>query len=494
MLTQRRLRQAEWLIALGMLILALQPLQWLWQTWVGDVYQSDGAYIALLVLGLLWWRFSLADNRRLPQHLSQHRFAVFLLLLSSLVRLTAQVLGINTLGAMALVVDVYALGLLFNIDRGQRGLSAFWLAVLFAFSLPLERLFQRLIGYGLQHISADGACQLLQLGSTPVVCDGVNILLAGQEVLVDLPCSGTRGLLQLLVLFGALAVLLRPSWRQALVGLGLTLVAAWLSNVIRIIILAQGIAHAEAWQIDVMQAPYHDLIGLLALLLGLMPIFFWAKQIPKPEHKAQNPIHQHNISATQARQWQFASLLFVCITSTIVFLPAQPIDVARPMLIQDAKLPLAIDRYVAKHQPLTTYEHAFFTQYGGAAMKSEYGAFGLLKVSTSAPLRHLHEPEVCLRGAGHEVQYLRMSQYQGIPTAFYHSTDPDGNQWQIRVTFVADDGRMSSNISEVIWHWLQQRSVTWSMLQRIAPADVPAAEFDAWDLAVRRALELTPLN
>lgn len=415
-------------------------------------------------------------------------FALSLLLLSTLTRFIGQMFDVNTVAALALVVDVYAIGLLLGLEQRQRPLSAFWLAVLFAFTLPLENQLQRLVGYGLQQISAQGACQLLSLGNDTVACAGVDIMLAGQEVLVDLPCSGARGLLHLLVLFSALAALTRPVWWQSLIGLSITLVAAWLSNVFRITVLALGIVYADNWGIDVMAEPYHDLIGLLALGIGVSPILLWAITLPK---RPPAPTIHHTFPPIAHRwYWQGLAFAFVCLAAVIIYLPAQPLDVARPMNASAVQLPQFIDHYAAQEQELSALERHFFARYGGAAVKAQYGQFNVVKVSTNAPLRHLHNPEACLRGSGHEVQYLNMTR-QGLPTAFYQSTDPQGNVWQIRVTYIGDDGSLMTNISEVIWRWLRNPGMTWSLLQRIAPAEVSAAEFDAWDMAMSRAFDLS---
>jgi hypothetical protein len=72
--------------------------------------------------------------------------ALTLILVSATVRLAGQVLAINTVGALCLVLDVYALGLLLRLARRARPISPAWLAVVFAFSLPLERIVQRTIG------------------------------------------------------------------------------------------------------------------------------------------------------------------------------------------------------------------------------------------------------------------------------------------------------------------------------------------------------------
>ena len=67
-------------------------------------------------------------------------------------------------------------------------------------------------------------------------------MLDGHAVLVDLPCSGARTLLLLLLAFAVAAAVVRPGLRAALLGAALTLVAALVSNTLRIAVLAIGIA------------------------------------------------------------------------------------------------------------------------------------------------------------------------------------------------------------------------------------------------------------
>ena len=56
-------------------------------------------------------------------------------------------------------------------------------------------------------VSAQAACGLLGLYDRAVSCDGIRILLRGRDLLVDLPCSGSRGLVGLGVVFAGLAAL-----------------------------------------------------------------------------------------------------------------------------------------------------------------------------------------------------------------------------------------------------------------------------------------------
>jgi hypothetical protein len=149
---------ASIIFILSALILGIEPVIWLTRTWLDPAYDSSGFYIFLAVAGLFVW--SVSSARALPLN-SHKRLALFLFALTALVRLAGQVLAVNTIGALALVIDIYALGLLLGLKGRARPVSPGWLAIAFAFSLPLERIAQRTIGYGLQHISADGACLML---------------------------------------------------------------------------------------------------------------------------------------------------------------------------------------------------------------------------------------------------------------------------------------------------------------------------------------------
>ena len=159
-------------------------------------YASDGGLAALAVAALAAW--SLSSPRPGP---ARPRGAVAACLAATaLVRVGSEAVGINVLGAAALALDVGALAAWAGLAERRRAVSPFWLAVLFAFALPVERIFQRTVGFPLQSASAAGACGLLSLGDAAVVCEGVRLLVNGWEALVDLPCSGASGLVVLLAL------------------------------------------------------------------------------------------------------------------------------------------------------------------------------------------------------------------------------------------------------------------------------------------------------
>jgi exosortase/archaeosortase family protein len=489
-----------------------------------------------------------------------------LLFASSAVRLLGQVLGVNIFSALTLVVDVYALGRLLRLPQRHRPIAPFWLAVLFAFSLPFERVLQHTAGFGLQQLSAAGACAVLQLGWDKVRCEGVRIGIAGKDVLIDLPCSGARGLLLVLALFAALAALSLPKRYDAAAGFLLALMSAWMGNVLRIVTLAIGIADPDLLGgIAVMEAPWHELIGLMALVLSSLPLLIWARASGSkpavrrteksdrvyikpnmgvvrdcfmenstpyphpnpPPHRGRGSIRDlprittvnefpgsllppgrgkigmgverlvsaltlliRSISRTNQVSLSVHPLLAACsviAAALVVSLPARPVDIAQPM--PDPSLPLSIAGFTANKGPLTSQEQIYFTRYGGGAARASYGVNGLLLVRTSAPLRHLHGPDECLRGAGHQVRYLG-SIYAPLPAAIYRSIDPEGRAWRIAVSFVSNRGETTTSVAHAVWLWLKNPGTTWTQVQRITPWEAGAEQQAEWDRAVARALDL----
>ena len=477
------------LIVLGAALLAVEPAGWLFVTWTDPAYGSHGLWLGMAVAVLFVW--SASSPLMVPVAPGQRR-GLYLLGASAAVRLAGQLLGINVLSALTLAVDCYALGLLMGLDRRRRPISPFWTAALLALSLPLERVLQRVVGFPLQSIAADGACALFALGSADVECEGLQIALAGQELLVDLPCSGARGLLLLMTLYIGLSAVMRPGKRATVTGALVTLAAAFVSNTLRIVALGLGLAYPE-WLggASVMEAPWHEIIGLVCLATGAAPVLWWAMRLPR-----RGPAWPTlGLTRTAARARGVTPLrvvlagVFAGTAAFIIALPVSPVDVARAQPMP--ALPGYLAGEVGETSALTTLEHNYFTRYGGGAARATYGEHALLLVQTSAPLRHLHAPDECLRGQGHTVRYLGRTSGQ-TPTALYRSTGPDGHEWRVAVSFISDRGHRTSSVGHAVWHWLKRRDTTWTMVQRISPWNTSASAIEQFDAHVVRALDLGP--
>lgn len=478
------LRQRLWrpstLVFLGAGLLAADPLRWLVATWTDATYNPEGLWVALTVAALALWSFTSARRRESPDTTR----ALWLLVIAASVRAAGQLLRVNVLGALTLALDVFALATLAGLAHRRRAVSPGWLAALFALSLPLERVLQRALGYGLQQLSASGACTALELLDFNVVCKGTRILLDGQDLLVDLPCSGARGLTLLLTLYCAACAVTRPDVLRAARGFVLTLAAAWAANVLRLVVLAIGLAR----DLPVMEAPWHELTGLATLALGAAPILWWARRAKKGTHTFFTHRSVGSTSLPEKGVRPHFSVLFLACALVIVNLPARPVDVARAMA--PPALPAVLGEWAANPLPLSAAEQAYFTRYGGAAARGAYGPHGLLLVSTSAPLRHLHAPDECLRNSGHAVRYVGVRR-GALPTAIYRSVDTHGQSWRVAVSYVASDGAWATSVAEAVWHWLRSgHSSTWTMVQRITPWDWPEHDSAAWDAALARALDL----
>lgn len=497
-------RVPQLLLVLAAATLAFDPMSWLVRTWRDPAYDSHGVLVAAAVAAIALWS---GTSRGWCARGKKSRRAFVLLGASAGARLIGQVGAVNVLGALTLVADVYAIGVLLQLDRRRRPVAPGWLALAFAFALPIERILQRCIGYVLQEASAAGACAVLGSLYDDVRCAGVRIVIDGRDVLVDLPCSGARTLMLAGLGFALAAAVARPSRSQAAAGAALTLMAAGAANVLRIVVLAVGIAHPESLGgIDVMAAPWHGVIGLAALALAFIALAAWARHIevsrPQEAPAARLNFIPHRLrsdswwveAATSKRvDLKAVGLAAAALAGAVVIvnLPRRPIDAAR----QDASLavPATIAGVAAAGVALTPLEQAYFTQYGGAAVKASYGAHNLLMVRTTSPLRHLHAPDECLRGIGFAVTYLGMD-FAQVPTARYVATSPGGQSFRIDVTFVSERGYVTGSVADAVWHWLNGAGGRWTAIQRISPGDIPGSAQAAFSLSALAALGIEPLQ
>ncbi len=466
-------------------MLAVKPVVWLASTWYAPGYESVGWVVVALVAALFAWSVTSVRGDRDG---AGRRSALVLLLAAAAVRLAAQLLAVNVIGALTLAVDVYALGVLAGLHRRSRAVSPAWLAALFCFALPLEPLLQRLLGYPLQRLSAAAACGLLQQTFDGVSCHGVAISLGGQDVLVDLPCSGAELLTDTWLILVLLAALRRPRPGAAAIGALIASSAAGIGNGLRIAALAAGTAHPAALGgLDLSIEPWHELTGLVFTAAAGAAVAAWACRVRPWQRQA--PPERATPAATHWRS--LAGLVYAAAALAIVSVAPRPVDVSRPVTLP--ALPRVLADSTRRMEPLSAEEHAYFERFGGAAERAAYGPFTLLVSGTRSPLRHLHAPDVCLGGAGHEVRYLG-AQLDGLPSALYRSRGPDGREWRIRVSWVSDDGRVAVSVSQAVWLWLTGTASTWTMIQRITPWKADPASAREFEAGVMRALNLSAFD
>lgn len=461
------------------LALAWHPVIWLVQTWTKPTYDSSGYIFLAAVLGL-----ALRSILSGPPTGEAHRLLGGLLVLAATLRFLSQTLAVNLIGGFALAIDICALALLAGVDRRPRPVSPLWLSVLFLFSLPLEKVFERILGFPLQMVSAKVSCGFLSALVPGTECAGVRIGIAGQDVLVDLPCSGASGLMLLLALFAGLSAIQRPRLHIAVLAGVATLALAVLGNSVRISALALGLVNG--W--DVMAEPLHSIIGLLTLGLSALPLLLFYRATPRQPETRPKAIRMPVLPRFMRLP---VALAFLGLSLWIITLPKSPIDVSIAM--PPAPLPSMIAGEFGENVPLTEGEKVYFEAYGGKAVKAQYGVLGLNRVSTTSPLRHLHRPDVCLRGLGYTVRFLG-TRHDDAPSSVYEATAPDGTAWLVTVSYVSDDGRVVSSVGEAIWHWFNGHGRTWSSVQRITPLSLDHKTRRQLDTAVLAALDISFLS
>jgi exosortase/archaeosortase family protein len=465
---------------LCLLLLSVEPLWWLIGTWYLPGYEGTGALAFLLALVLLLWS---ASSPRLRAEPVRWPTLYHLLWLSLSLRVLGTLAGVNLINALVLPLDVFVLGRWLQLGSRQRALSPLWLAVAFAFCLPLEPLAQRTFGYPLQQLSAAVSCQLLGLWTDALQCQGVRMVLNGRELLVDLPCSGARLATQLGLFYAVLAALRRPGMRRALGQSALVLVLAVGANALRIAVLAVG-AGGESG-IDTMASPWHELIGLAALsgAAGVLWVLTGGASRPAqaPELSGRWTMMAKRPTAWTAARW--APLL-----AGAALLPSlgDGLGSAAPVGPQPLTAPSYLAGYAREDAPLSKLESAYFQRYGASARRASYGPYGLYMVRTRAPLRHLHAPEICLRGLGHKVRFLG-TRYEPSPASIYESVAPDGQRYHVAVSYIASTGQVAPSIAEAVWRWFAAPRGHWTMVQQVVPATAPAAIFEQ---AVARAFNL----
>jgi len=467
-----------WLLP-GALMLLIEPAQWLARTWYDPAYDSAGGWVALAVAALVV-RSVLSGPRAGGVDPRARRLAWGLLLGCAAIRLAGRVLAINILGAFAITLDVWALGLLLGLSRRPWALSPAAVAGLFAFSLPIQFVLQRLLGYPLRYGAAVAAEGMLGAVFEGITREGTLVTGPAAQLSVDLPCSGAQGLTLLL----ALALALCARRRAGAVGLATGLLAAaggaFAGNAARVALIYAAIAAGAPASTE----PWHSLIGLVALAPAAAPLLllagWWpARRPPRDSQRSASPAASPSRPGRAARPLAAVSgLAVLAVAAVISAAPQHPVDVGDTGGAQ--RLPRVLGDRVGEPIPLSEEERDYFQRFGGEVEKITYRdpdgvGHTVLRVRTTAPLRHLHDPDVCLRGAGHTLERLGV-RAAPLPGVVWHSTDTAGREWRIEASFVSAAGERAAAVSEVTWRWLQSPGDAWTLLERGSPWRVCEAE------------------
>jgi exosortase/archaeosortase family protein len=303
-------------------------------------------------------------------------------------------------------------------------------------------------------------------------------------------------LVLLAALFVGLSAVIRPRPAQAAGGAAAAFLGALLGNAFRVALLTLGMV--SPWAGSVAEGPGHEAIGLLTLAFSALPLILWARRIARAGEADLNPADWSRETAvipqaapTVGKGRRLLAWGFLAAAVAVNLAPPRPLDVSRS--VPSLYAPKVLNGRMGEAVPLEPKEREYFLKYGGQALKTRYGDRALLLVRTSAPFRHLHAPDECLRGLGYQVQSAGFRPGP-LPATEYRAAGPDGRIWRVSVTFLSDQGDKTPNMTEALWRWLIQPGSVWTAVQRIRPWDEPLAEPDssgpdAWEQAVAAALD-----
>ncbi|MBK7755229.1 MAG: exosortase T [Deltaproteobacteria bacterium] len=442
-------RLATLLLIPGLVALAAEPALWLVEQWRRPIDGSAGVLAALAALGLA---VRAARSGPDPSPGAEARLAWGLVALAAASRLLGRVLAVNHLGGAALCLDVMAIALGLGLHRRPVPASPLGLAALFAMSLPLEYWVQRAAGHPMRLAAAAAAEALLSPFVSDLTRRGAMLSRPGVQIAVELPCSGSQGLTLLLTL----AMFLGVTRRGVGPLIALAAVGALSTNALRVALFVL--------RPDWLAEPAHSVVGLVTLALGAAPTLWLAQRLPTLTPAPPRAAPPWACPPAVAAACSVAAVL-------ITLAPQRPVDlsVASP----GASLPASLGARHGVPRPLSPEETSYLERFGGHVEKRLYDGDGdrpslVLLLRTTAPLRHLHEPSVCLRAAGNTVEYLGV-RHDLSPTVTWRATSPEGAVYRVQASFFSERGEWASSGAEAAWRWLAAPGTSWAMLQRITP-------------------------
>jgi len=419
----------------------------LWPVWHWSAARlSDGSddplgIIALVALLISVWR----ERRNLSVMLRPFWLAAGLCLAALAV--TGATAMPPLLRAMIAVIAVLAV--LMALRAPRQPISA-W-AGLGILSLPLISSLQFFIGYPLRVITAEVSAFILRTGGLEVIRDGSALLVNGQLVMVDAPCSGIQmGWVAYFTACITASWLRLPDRRflRRMAGVGLIVLAG---NVIRntlLVIKESNIVPLPAWT--------HDAIGLLVfggvcmLVLRLMSRGAIAPvrsgvPLPMPMPDKQESKAMRYFAPLAIAGFVILSLL------PMVSTPAIPSGIGNPSSVE---WPHEFEGRALRPLALSAVEEKFGQQFPGVIARFANGERIVTLRHISKPTRKLHPAADCFRGLGYRIDDINLYRRSGATEhAMQRCFTASKGQTSLRVCEYITDraGRSFSDVSA--WYW-----------------------------------------
>ncbi len=429
----RRLPGWSWL---ALAALAAWP-SWLWAVRrLGDGSDDPLGIIALAALGLLLWR-DRSGLRAQPRPVWLALAAGLLLVAAFSQSLLPPLLrGLISVLALLLVV----LGLR---APGQPWLA--WLGLGFL-SLPLLSSLQFFVGYPLRVITAEVSAWLLRLGPWSVERQGSALLVDGQWVMVDAPCSGIQ--MAWVGYFSActLAAWLRLPDRLLLRRLPLVGMLVLGGNILRNTLLVwgeSGVSEFPGWA--------HEGVGLLvfAAVYGMILRVIGRRSFDTPAL---------GVSACSAPPTSVQAAFLGALLLAMIW-PLLAPGSASAKVSAPHEWPIQFEGRLLQPLALSPVEQRFAEDFPGQLGRFSDGQRSIVLRQVLRPTRKLHPAEDCFRAIGYRVEQTQLRKRvgaEGLQRCFVVTRD--GVKLQVCDYIQDAAGQSFSDTSAWYWSALSGRS------------------------------------
>ncbi|MBV7584387.1 exosortase Q [Pseudomonas sp. PDM33] len=421
---------------LALAALAAWP-SWLWAVRrLGDGSDDPLGIIALAALGLLLWRDR--SGLRAQPRLAWLALAAGLLLVAALNQSLLPPLLRGLVSVLALLLVLLGLR-----APGQPWLA--WLGLGFL-SLPLLSSLQFFVGYPLRVITAEVSAWLLRLGPWTVERQGSALLVDGQWVMVDAPCSGIQMAWVGYFTACALAAWLRLPDQLLLRRLPLVGMLVLGGNILRNTLLVWGESGASGFP-----GWAHEGVGLLAFaaVCGMILRVIGRQAFIAPTQDGAAP----PASSTSFQGAALGALLLAMIWPLLAPGSASA-NVSAPH-----EWPVQFEGRLLRPLALSPVEQRFVADFPGQLGRFTDGQRSIVLRQVLRPTRKLHPAEDCFRAIGYRIEQTQLRKRvgaEGLQRCFVVTRD--GVKLQVCDYIQDAAGQSFSDTSAWYWSALSGRS------------------------------------
>jgi MYXO-CTERM domain-containing protein len=420
-------------LQLALLALALWPTWW----WLGrrmlDGSDDPLGILALGALAALLWR------QRRHVHTSPRLGLQAAALLGAVLTTAGQSQLPDLLTALMGLLSFAAAILAFLPSCVARA-PVWGLSVL---SLPLLASLQFYAGFPLRVITAQASLWLLRTAHT-VERTGSSLLVDGQLIIVDAPCSGVQMVWLGYFTACVVALLTQRSQRSFLWRLPVVSVFVLLGNVLRNTVLVS--AQASSWHLP---AWGHDTVGLLVLGLVCCAI---AWVISRPENRQTSqpePLQAPPPPANRQALWNTLLMGCALFNGLCIYAGSQhPISTALQSAIEP---PTHWNGTLLRPLALSDVEQRFAKHFPGSLMRMTNGQQALTLRTVRRPTRMLHPANDCYKALGYRLHSEQLEIQNKQRWRCFVAQHSNGKKW--RVCERIEDAQGQEYTDTSAWYW-----------------------------------------